>query len=140
MVRKIKAKLVLRLRSEGLSRRQIAAQGMSRRSVDQVIAAAVSEGLTYDDVATMSDADVYERLFAGRGEHHSVYAQPEWGEVYRELAKVGVMHGEYRDAAAAAGSPVMGYDRFCPALDTSPPTDHADRAHPRIIGGSRLTL
>ncbi|WP_282856932.1 IS21 family transposase [Pseudoclavibacter helvolus] len=117
MVRKIKAKLVLRLRSEGLSRRQIAAQGMSRRSVDQVIAAAVSEGLTYDDVATMSDADVYERLFAGRGEHHSVYAQPEWGEVHRELAKVGVtlklLHGEYRDAAAAAGSPVMGYDRFC---------------------------
>ncbi|SNU02228.1 hypothetical protein SAMN06298212_1297 [Ruaniaceae bacterium KH17] len=33
MVRRIKAKLVLRLRAEGLSGRQIAAQGMSRHSV-----------------------------------------------------------------------------------------------------------
>lgn len=117
MVRKIKAKLVLRLRSEGLSRRQIAAQGMSRRSVDEVIAAADRERLTYDDVAAIPDADVYVRLFPGRGEHDSVYAAPEWGEVHRELAKVGVtlklLHGEYRDAASASGAPVMSYDRFC---------------------------
>ena len=37
MVRKIKAKLVLRLREEGFSGRQIAAQGMSRHSVTAVI-------------------------------------------------------------------------------------------------------
>lgn len=117
MVRKIKAKLVLRLRSEGLSRRQIAAQGMSRRSVDEVIAAADRERLGYDDVKVLPDADVYARLFPGRGEHDSVYVQPDWDGVHRELAKVGVtlklLHGEYRDAAAAAGSPAMGYDRFC---------------------------
>ena len=35
MVRKIKAKLVLRLREEGFSGRQIAAQGMSRHSLDR---------------------------------------------------------------------------------------------------------
>ena len=40
MVRKIKAKLVLRLREEGFSGRQIAAQGMSRHSVTAVIEAA----------------------------------------------------------------------------------------------------
>ena len=117
MVRKIKAKLVLRLRSEGLSRRQIAAQGMSRHSVDAVIAAADAIGASYDDVAAVPDAEVYARLFPGRGEHHSVYAQPDWDEVHRELAKVGVtlklLHGEYRDAAAATGAPAMGYDRFC---------------------------
>ena len=117
MVRKIKAKLVLRLRSEGLSRRQIAAQGMFRRSVDEVIAAADREHLTYEDVAEVPDADVYARLFPGRGEHDSVYAAPDWDEVHRELAKVGVtlklLHGEYRDAAAVSGSPVMSYDRFC---------------------------
>lgn len=104
MVRKIKAKLVLRLRSEGLSRRQIAAQGMSRHSVDKVIAAADVEGITYDDVAEMADVEVYARLFPGRGEHQSVYAQPDWDEVHRELAKVGVtlklLHGEYRDASS----------------------------------------
>jgi hypothetical protein len=37
MVRKIKAKLVLRLRAEGFTGRQIAAQGMSRTSVAAVI-------------------------------------------------------------------------------------------------------
>ena len=119
MVRKIKAKLVLRLRSEGLSRRQIAAQGMSRHSVDKVIAAADAEGIGYEDVATMPEGEVYARLFPGRGEHQSIYAQPDWDEVHRELAKVGVtlklLHGEYRDACASTGSPAMGYDRFCKA-------------------------
>lgn len=41
MVRKIKAKLVLRLRAEGFTGRQIAAQGMSRHSVAAVIEAGV---------------------------------------------------------------------------------------------------
>lgn len=117
MVRKIKAKLVLRLRSEGLSRRQIAAQGMSRHSVDAVIAAADAAGLSYDEAAGMPDADVYARLFPGRGQHESVYAQPDWSEVHRELARVGVtlklLHSEYRDACATADSPAMGYDRYC---------------------------
>ena len=107
MVRKIKAKLVLRLQAEGLSRRQIAAQGMSRRSVDEVIAAADHKGIAYDDVAALSDAAVYARLFPGRGEHHSVYVQPDWDEVHRELARVGVtlklLHGEYRDACQQNG-------------------------------------
>jgi len=117
MVRKIKAKLVPRLRSEGLSRRQIAAQGMSRHSVDAVIAAADAAGLSHDEAAGMPDADVYARLFPGRGQHESVYAQPDWSEVHAELARVGVtpklLHSEYRDACATAGSPAMGYDRFC---------------------------
>ena len=37
MVRRIKAKLVLRLRAEGLTGRQIAAQGVSRHSVSAVL-------------------------------------------------------------------------------------------------------
>ena len=40
---------------------------MSRHFVDAVIAAADAEGLSYDDVAGMPDADVYARLFPGRG-------------------------------------------------------------------------
>ena len=66
---------------------QIAAQGMSRHSVDAVIAAADAVGLSYDEVAGMPDADVYARLFPGRGQHESVYAQPDWSEVHRELAR-----------------------------------------------------
>ena len=117
MVRRIKAKLVLRLRAEGFSARQIEAQGMSRHSVMAVFDAADREGVDYRDVADVDDAEVYARLFPGRGEHESVHAQPDWDQVHKELAKVGVtlklLHGEYVDACRADGSPAMGYDRFC---------------------------
>ncbi|EIC06235.1 IS21 family transposase [Microbacterium sp.] len=117
MVRRIKAKLVLRLRAEGFSKRQIEAQGMSRHSVIAVFDAADREGIDYDAVAGLDDAEVYSRLFPGRGEHDSVHAQPDWGQVHKELAKVGVtlklLHGEYVDACRGRGEPAMGYDRFC---------------------------
>ena len=117
MVRRIKAKLVLKLRAEGFSKRQIEAQGMSRHSVIAVFDAADREGVVYDDVADLGDAEVYARLFPGRGEHESVHAQPDWARVHKELAKVGVtlklLHGEYVDACRAEGAPAMGYDRFC---------------------------
>ena len=117
MVRRIKAKLVLRLRAEGLTGRQIAAQGMSRHSVSAVLDAADREGVGWDDVAELDEADVYARLFPGRGEHESVHAQPDWDKVHRELARVGVtlklLHGEYVDACRAKGETAMGYDRFC---------------------------
>ena len=117
MVRKIKAKLVLRLREEGFSGRQIAAQGMSRHSVTAVIEAAVRECVGWDDVADLDEAQVYQRLFPGRGEYESVHAQPDWASVHRELARVGVtlklLHGEYVDRCRAEGSTAMGYDRFC---------------------------
>ena len=112
MVRKIKAKLVLRLRSEGLTGRQIAEQGMSRTSVAMVIDAADREGIGWDDVAALEEAEVYARLFPGRGEHDSVHAQPDWEKVHKELAKVGVtlklLHGEYVDACRTRGETAMG--------------------------------
>ncbi len=50
MVRKIRAKLVLQLRPEGLSGRAIAAsQGMSRRSTTAVLEAADAAGVVWDD-------------------------------------------------------------------------------------------
>jgi len=69
MVRRIKAKLALRLRAEGLTGRQIAAQGVSRHSVSAVLDAADREGVGWDDVAELDEADVYavKRLFAVEG-------------------------------------------------------------------------
>ena len=67
MVRKIRAKLVLRFRAEGFTGRQIAAQGMSRTSVAAVIDAADREGIGWDDVAAFEEAEVYARLFPGAG-------------------------------------------------------------------------
>ena len=89
-VRKIRAKLVLQLRAEGLSGRAIAAsQGMSRRSVAAVLEAADATETSWDDVAELTDEQVYARLFPGRGEHESVFAQPDWEQVHREMARVG---------------------------------------------------
>ena len=70
MVRKIRAKLVLRLRAEGLSGRAIAAsQQMSRKSVMAVFEAADTAGVSWDDVSQRSNDEVYRLLFPGRGEH-----------------------------------------------------------------------
>lgn len=118
MVRKIKAKLVLQLRAEGLSGRAIAtSQAMSRKSVTAVLEAADAAGVGWDDVADLGEGEVYALLFPGRGEHESVFAQPDWDRVHKELARVGVtlklLHGEYADSCVVAGEPVMGYDRFC---------------------------
>lgn len=117
MVRRIKAKLILKLRSEGLSMSQVAAQGISKHSVVKVERAAVAAGLVWVTAAGMSDKEVYEQLFPGQGQHESIYIQPEWADLHKELAKVGVtlklLHAEYVDRCQVAASPFMGYDRFC---------------------------
>ncbi len=63
MVRKIKAKLVLQLRAEGLSGRAIASsQGMSRKSITAVLEAADAAGISWDDVAERLEGEVYALL------------------------------------------------------------------------------
>ena len=123
MVRRIKAKLVLELRAEGMTGRAIAlAQGMSRKSVLAVFDAAKKVGIGDDGHVDRSDAEVYALLFPGRGEHESVFVQPDWEGIHKELAKVGVtlklLHGEYVDGCAVTGQPAMGYDRFCKSYAT----------------------
>lgn len=118
MVRKIRAKLVLELRAQGLSARAIAAgQGISRNSIASVLEAADRAGIAWDDIVERPEGEVYALLFPGRGEHTSVYAQPDWDQVHKELARVGVtlklLHSEYLDAHASSGKAVMSYDRFC---------------------------
>ncbi|GFK17738.1 hypothetical protein KbCgl_03100 [Corynebacterium glutamicum] len=103
MVRKIRAKLVLQLRAEGLSGSAISSsQAISRKSVATVIDAAEAAGADWDEV--------YELLFPGRGEHHSVFAEPNWSEVHKELARVGVtlklLHSEYTDRSSVGRSPI----------------------------------
>ena len=118
MVRRIKAKLVLRLRDQGLSRNAIAmGYGMSKHSVIDVFDAAARFGVSYGDVEERSDDEVYAMLFPGRGVVESVYGQPDWEHVHRELGRVGVtlrlLHAEYVDACRTGRMPFMGYDRFC---------------------------
>lgn len=57
----------------GVSGRAIArSQGMSRRSVADVLYAAKAAGIGWDDVANRPDDEVYALLFPGRGERGSV--------------------------------------------------------------------
>ncbi len=87
MVRKIKAKLVLQLRDQNLSRRAIeSAHKISRHSIQAVLDAAELAGLGWDDVAELSEGEVYAALFPGRGVRESVFAQPDWARVHTELA------------------------------------------------------
>lgn len=118
MVRRIKAKLILKLRADGLSGRAISTSvGASRRSITTVLEAAEQRSISWDEVREKSESEVYALLFPGRGDHQSVFAQPDWGAIHHELAKVGVtlklLHGEYIDSQAGSGQAVMGYDRFC---------------------------
>ena len=82
-----------------------------------VLDAADAAGGAWDEVAGQSEGELYARLFPGRGEHESVFTQPDWDLVHREMARAGVtlklLHGEYTDSCTADRVPAMGYDRFC---------------------------
>ncbi len=104
MARRIRARLVLQLSEAGLSGRRIAAtQGVSRNSVREVLAAAREAGIGWREAEAMTDAEVYERLFPGRALSETVYSDPDWERIHRELTRVGVtlkrLHEEYRDEA-----------------------------------------
>ena len=73
MVRKIPAKLVLELRAQGLSARAIAAgHGISRNSIAAVFEAVDRAHIKWDDLAELSEAEVYQVVFPHRGAHQSV--------------------------------------------------------------------
>ena len=56
-------------------------------------------------------------MFPDRNNHESVFEEPDWEYVHRDMAKVGVtlqlLHSEYRDVCRESGMVAMGYDRFC---------------------------
>ena len=68
MVRTIRAKWVLQLRTEDLSGRAIASsQGMPRKSITAVLEAADAADVSWDDVKDRDDGQVYELSFPRRG-------------------------------------------------------------------------
>ena len=78
MVRRIKTKLILKLRADGLSGRAISTSGgASRRSVSGVLEGAEQRHISWDEVREKTENEVYALLFPGRGDYQSVYA-PVW--------------------------------------------------------------
>ena len=118
MANKIKAKLALQLREAGVSANKVyAAHRISKKSQKEVLEAAAGLGITYADVADLPDDEVYRLLFPDRNNHVSVFEEPDWDYVHRELARVGVtlrlLHSEYCDVCGESGAVAMGYERFC---------------------------
>lgn len=118
MARKIKAKLIMELREQGLSRRAIAkTRHMSMESVCEVFALADERSVTWDRVKDMDDEAVYRLFYPDKYVAESVFEQPDWDYVHKEMAKVGVnlklLHGEYVDACRKSHKVAMGYTKFC---------------------------
>ena len=118
MARKIKAKLIMELRDQGMSRRSIAqTRHMSMGSVCEVFDIADERGITWEQVRGMGDEQVYSLFYPDRNTHESVFEEPDWSYVHAELAKVGVnlrlLHDEYKAQCAREHKVAMGYTRFC---------------------------
>lgn len=120
MARRIPAKKVLELLSQGLSFREIGrVRGISPRSVSAVESSARAKGITWDSVRDMGDEQVYFLVFPERAE---VQVEPgtadvDWDYVHSELQRAGVtlklLWEEHADRARAQGLTPRSYVTFC---------------------------
>lgn len=118
MARKIKAKLIMELREQGVSRRSIAkTRHMSMESVCDVFDIADERGITWAQVEGMTDDEAYRLFYPDKHVHESIFEEPDWEYVHAEMAKVGVnlrlLHDEYKAECARQHKVAMGYTRWC---------------------------
>ena len=118
MARTIKAKLIMELREQGLSRRKISStRHMSMESVCEVFDIAAERGIAWEQVKGMGEDEVYRLFYPDRHVRESVFEEPDWGYVHKEMAKVGVnlrlLHEEYKSECQRSHKVAMGYTRFC---------------------------
>lgn len=118
MARKIKAKLIMELREQGLSRRKVSStRHMSMESVCEVFDIAAERGIAWEQVKGMGEDEVYRLFYPDRHVRESVFEEPDWGYVHKEMAKVGVnlrlLHEEYKSECQRSHKVAMGYTRFC---------------------------
>lgn len=118
MARKIRAKLIMELREQGLSRRMIAkTRRMSMESVCEVFDIAAERNIGWGGVREMADDEVYRLFYPERHVRESAFEEPDWEYVHKEMARVGVnlrlLHDEYRERCRRTGKVAMGYTKFC---------------------------
>ena len=118
MANKIRVKLILELRSAGMSRNLIAStRHISRGSVSDVFHIADAKGITYADIESLSDQDVYHIFYPDKHAVTNMYHDPDYEYVHKELKKVGVtlklLWGEYKDKCRTENTIPMGYTKFC---------------------------
>ena len=118
MANKIRVKLILELRSAGMSRNVIAStRRFSRNSVSDVFRIADAKGIAYADIKNLSDQEVYRMFYPDKYAVESMYRNPDYEYVHKELKKVGVtlklLWSEYKDACKIENAIPMGYTKFC---------------------------
>lgn len=118
MARKIRAKFIMELRDQGMSRRSIAkTRHMSMGSVCEAFDIAGDRGITWDQVKGIGDERVYELFYPDRNVRESVFEEPDWSYAHAEMAKVGfnlrLLHDEYKSKCSRGHMVAMGYTRFC---------------------------
>lgn len=102
MARKIRAKLIMQPCEQGMSRRSVAkTRHMLMESVCEVFDIADERGICWTDVEKLTDEEAYRLFCPDEGIRDSVFEDPDWACVHKEMAKVGVnlrlLHDEYRD-------------------------------------------
>jgi hypothetical protein len=117
MARKINVKLIMELRDAGLSRSMIAsARHISRHSVSDVFNIADEKGISYSDISSLEEQEVYRLFYPEKFAGETMYGDPDYEYVHRELKKVGVtlrlLHEEYVDRCEREGKIPMGKTKF----------------------------
>jgi transposase len=118
MARKIKVKLILELREQGMSRNQIAkTRHVAKLSVCEVFDIAQRMGVGYKDIEGKNNEEVYRLFYPDKYTVAGIYEQPGYPAVHEELKKTGVtlklLWQEYLDSCRERGTVSMGYSRFC---------------------------
>ena len=118
MANKIKVRLILELRAANMSRNLIAkTRCMAKDSVSDVIHIADKLGITFEDVKEKSEEEVYRMFYPDKFAIESLYKDPDYEYVHKELKKIGVtlklLWQEYCDKCSSLNEISMGYTKFC---------------------------
>ena len=120
MICKVNVKLILELRDKGLSRTEIAnSRHISRRLVNEVCRITQDLGISYRDVITKSEDEVYKLIYPHKYEYlnDDFYAKPDYREIHSELRRVGVtlklLWQEYAAKARMEDKVPVKYSKFC---------------------------
>lgn len=136
MANKINVKLILELRHANMSRNEIAkTRHMAKDSVSDVFHIADRLGISYEDVKDLDDQDVYRRFYPDKFAIETMYQDPDYEYVHKELKKVGVtlklLWSEYQDVCKSTRTISMGYTKFCDGYSeytiTNKLTSHVER-------------
>lgn len=101
-----------------MSRNSIAStRHISRNSVSDVFHTADAKGISYADIANLTDQEVYRLFYPDKHAVEDMYRDPDYEYIHKELKKVGVtlklLWNEYKDKCITENSIPTGYTKFC---------------------------